>query len=529
MSLQRWYGVVAFLVCVSCAGAGASGPFVVRGPAEHIVVPDAVEMYSTAAAADGVVGGQGGAQLGANIAAELAKRGTPAVADGTLAAAATWVLRDLNEGRGIDQISSEAAARRFGFTGVVESMAGFSLDAENGEAWREALARVPPNLPITRFGVSVSDSGRTAAVMFGAVEISLEPFARHLAPQSKLALRGEVAARYNSAHVYVTKPDGTVEEHRAPTRKIDATLGFATPGKYKLEVMGDGPSGPVIVFNVPVYVGVEEEQIVSSSGHVTDPAEGEARMFELLNTSRRAAGANALLPDDELRAIALAHSTDMAEHNFFGHVSPTTGTTEDRARKSGVVVAAFGENVAEADSAESAHDGLMASPGHRANMLNAQYTHVGIAAVSAAHELAFTLIFGRRVATNAIPHTAAQVEAAVLAMRAKKGLSQPNYDALYAASADAGIAAYVAASNPTPEIAVKAENEALAREVQRARSSRPGGCSFLTEILELSQIENNPILLAPSLKRFGVGARLHTNEHGSRLAVMMVLEGVPCQ
>ncbi|MEO8901822.1 MAG: CAP domain-containing protein [Polyangiaceae bacterium] len=194
-----------------------------------------------------------------------------------------------------------------------------------------------------------------------------------------------------------------------------------------------------------------------------------------------------------------------------------------------MVVAAYGENVAEADSAESAHDGLMASPGHRANMLNARYTHVGIAAVSAAHELAFTLIFGRRVAASAIPHSAAQMAAAVLAMRAKKGLSRPVSDPLYVASADAGVAAYVAASKPTPDIAVKAENAALAREVERARSSRPGGCSLLTEILELSQIEGSPILMTPSLKRFGVGARVHTDEHGSRLAVMMVLEGVPCR
>ncbi|MEO8901824.1 MAG: hypothetical protein ABI488_08270 [Polyangiaceae bacterium] len=106
MSPQRWSGVVALFMCVGCAAARSSGPFVARGPAEHIVVPDAVATYSTAAAPDGVVGGQGGAQLAADIAAELAKRGAPALADGRLAAAATWVLRDLNEGRGIDQITS---------------------------------------------------------------------------------------------------------------------------------------------------------------------------------------------------------------------------------------------------------------------------------------------------------------------------------------------------------------------------------------------------------------------------------------
>src|SRR5262249_23264108 len=159
------------------------------------------------------------------------------------------------------------------------------------------------------------------------------------------------------------------------------------------------------------------------------------RMFELLNRSRATAGLRALAPDDELRAIALAHSEDMAEHHFFGHVSPTTGTTEDRERKSGVVVARFGENVAEADSAETAHDGLMASPGHRANMLGADFTHVGIAAVKTDEgQLAFTLIFGGRVDASQLPN-ASQIEAAFLELRAKKGLSAPTADPIYRAGA----------------------------------------------------------------------------------------------
>ena len=526
MLLQRWYGVWGILLCVSCA---ASSAHVARIPAEHIDVPDAVELYSTDATPGGVVGGSGADSLATSISAELSKRGATASPDGQLAAAASWVLREMNSGRTIDLTSSEAAARRFGFAGVIVSMAGFGTEAD-GNMWRDALARVPPNMAVNRFGISVSNSGRSAAVVFGAVEVVMASIARHPVPNEPVELRGEVGPRYTSAHVYLTKADGTVEEKRMPTRKVQASYSFASPGKYKLEVMGDGATGPVIVFNVPLYVGVEEEPLSVSSGRVTSPAEGEARMLELLNQARKAAGLGMLQADDELREIALAHSTDMAEHNFFGHVSPTTGNTEDRARRSGVVVASYGENVAEADSAESSFDGLMASPGHRANMLNPQYTHVGIAAVSTdAHQLAFTLIFGRRVSLRTMPQTAVQVEAAFLALRAKKGLSAPTSDPLYRAAADAGVAAYVAASKPTPDIAVRAENEALAREVQRARSSRAGGCSFLTEILELDQLEQNASLLAPGLRRFGVGARIHTDAHGPRLAIMMILEGIPCR
>ena len=528
MLLQRWYWALALIGCVSCAASTARLSTGV--PGEHIDVPDTVDVYTTDATAGGVVGGEGGDKLAADISAELTQRGFSSSADGQLAAAASWMLREMNNGRSIDLTSSEAAARRFGFAGVIVSMAGFGTEAD-GDMWRDALSRVPPNMVVNRYGVSVSASGRSAAVVFGAVEISAEPIARHFAPNDALTLHGEVGPRYSSAHVYLTKADGSVEERRMPTRKVDASFSLATPGKYKLEVMGDGSTGPVIVYNVPLFVGVDEQELPqASSGHVTSPAEGEVRMLELLNQARKAAGVSALRNDDELHDIALAHSKDMAEHNFFGHVSPTTGTTEDRARRSGVVVASYGENVAEAETAETSFDGLMASPGHRANMLNAQFTHLGIAAVTTdAHQLAFTLIFGRRIPAVELPQNAAQVEAAFLTLRVKKGLSRPISDPLYRVAAAAGAAAYAAASSPSPDVAVKAENAALARAVQAAHSSRPGGCSFLTEILELGQLEQYPALLGPTLRRFGIGARLHTDAHGSRLTVMMILEGIPCK
>lgn len=516
---------------IAC-GAGCAAPQgrVVRAPGEHIAVPDEVEQYSTDATPDGVLGGEGRERLAADVAAAVAARGAQASPDGALAATASWILREVNLGHPLNQSATEAQARRFGYAGVIVSMAGFGLDTDNGEAWRTALAQVPPNLPVTRYGISVAQSGRSAAVVFGAVELSVAPFARHLSPNEGVTLRGEVAPRYSFAHVFLTKADGTVEEKRLPTRKLDVTFTFPIAGKYNLEVMGDGATGPVIVFNVPIYVGVPEDVSAGSSGHVTTPEAGEARMLELLNQARKGAGLAALQPDEEMRGIARAHSEDMAEHHFFGHVSPTTGTTDERYRRSGVVVAAFGENVAEADSAETAFDGLMESPGHRANMLGAQFTHVGIAAVSTdAQQLAFTLIFGRRADPRAMPRTTPQVDAAFLALRAKKGLSKPPSDPIYRVAVEAGIAAYAAAGAPTPDIAVRAQNAALSREVQRARSSRAGGCSFVTEIIELEQLERMPILMATEVRRYAVATQLRQDDHGPRLAVMMILEGPPCR
>lgn len=65
-------------------------------------------------------------------------------------------------------------------------------------------------------------------------------------------------------------------------------------------------------------------------------------------------------------------------------------------RAVGIRYTAAGENLAGAPSAEQAHAALMNSSGHRANMLNRNYTHVGIGAVRGGpYGIMFTQIFCR--------------------------------------------------------------------------------------------------------------------------------------
>src|SRR4029077_16560380 len=145
-----------------------------------------------------------------------------------------------------------------------------------------------------------------------------------------------------------TATNGTVARTDLPARKVDVSLPLATPGIYQVEVMGDGVTGPVVLANVPVYVGVPEPDLArSGAGARPDAGDAAERMLALLNQARVQARLAPLAPDPELRAIALAHSQDMVAGHFFGHVSPTTGTVEDRLRRAAVVVSVAGENVAQ--------------------------------------------------------------------------------------------------------------------------------------------------------------------------------------
>ncbi|HEX2515501.1 MAG TPA: CvpA family protein [Chloroflexota bacterium] len=111
---------------------------------------------------------------------------------------------------------------------------------------------------------------------------------------------------------------------------------------------------------------------------VQPDAEAEARMLDLINVERLRAGLRPLVADERLREVARQHSQEMFRLGYFAHVSPSAGSPADRLQRSGVPFATAGENLAYAPTVEVAHSGLMASPGHRKNILTPEFNRVGI-------------------------------------------------------------------------------------------------------------------------------------------------------
>jgi uncharacterized protein YkwD len=104
----------------------------------------------------------------------------------------------------------------------------------------------------------------------------------------------------------------------------------------------------------------------------------EARMLELVNGERVAAGLRPLAADPELAQVAEQHSADMFERGYFAHVTPEGRDPFARMREANVRFLTAGENLALAPTLQIAHNGLMHSPGHRANILQKDFGRVGI-------------------------------------------------------------------------------------------------------------------------------------------------------
>lgn len=104
----------------------------------------------------------------------------------------------------------------------------------------------------------------------------------------------------------------------------------------------------------------------------------EQRAFDLLNADRRANGLPALKLNGPLVVLAENYGRDMIQRNFFSHYNPEGQSPFDRMRNHGISYRYAGENLAINSSVEAAERAFMNSPGHRANILNPNYTEVGV-------------------------------------------------------------------------------------------------------------------------------------------------------
>ena len=107
-------------------------------------------------------------------------------------------------------------------------------------------------------------------------------------------------------------------------------------------------------------------------------ADLEKQMLDLVNQERVAAGLSPLQPDPELTEVARKHSSDMFARGYFAHDTPEGLSPFDRMREAKVQFSTAGENLALAPTIPVAHNGLMNSPGHRANILRREFGRVGI-------------------------------------------------------------------------------------------------------------------------------------------------------
>ncbi len=126
---------------------------------------------------------------------------------------------------------------------------------------------------------------------------------------------------------------------------------------------------------------VDKEVPETNTGTQYQLTAREREMVEYVNEERIKAGLEPLQVDLELARVARIKSQDMVDNGYFSHNSPTYGSPFEMMKNFGIKYRSAGENIAMNSSVLKAHESLMNSEGHRNNILNKGFTHIGIGIV----------------------------------------------------------------------------------------------------------------------------------------------------
>jgi len=175
------------------------------------------------------------------------------------------------------------------------------------------------------------------------------------------------------------KPDKSGVWHHFGERDSSSVAGQSHPGDWRH--FGPNHAAPKVV---PAASGPRQ---TSGAYRMADL---ERQMWELVNRDRRdpensaetRGRAQPLKWNEKLAAVARAHSRDMIEQRYFDHVDRQGRTLSARIDGAGIPWRALGENIAIDETVSDAEAAFMNEPrfqkNHRANILNANYTDVGI-------------------------------------------------------------------------------------------------------------------------------------------------------
>lgn len=165
---------------------------------------------------------------------------------------------------------------------------------------------------------------------------------------------------------------------------------YASAANYDTHVVKSGDT----MWKIAVKYQVGVQEIIDANPQITNPnliypnqklnipvqdTSTEQEILKLVNAERSKAGVKPLTLNWELSRVAKFKSEDMRDNNYFSHTSPTYGSPFDMIKNFGISYSAAGENIAAGQkTADEVMKAWMNSSGHKANILNANYTQLGV-------------------------------------------------------------------------------------------------------------------------------------------------------
>ncbi len=263
------------------------------------------------------------------------------------------------------------------------------------ESLNEAFDLGAPAYRIGFAELTLEDERITVALI-QPIYLSVNPFSRHVLGDMGLIIYGE-SLEMLPLEAWMTRPDGTAQ--LIPLQRngsyFSLQLKDRERGIYHIEIMGEGPHGPVVCLNTVVYRSINSPQeFILTEGQMPSRFNwiNRRRLYRLINESRELVGQKGLPASRVLQSIAQGYAQEMAELGFASHTSPKGERLNHRTESLKGKAENIFENLAVGVNIDEVHEKLMSSPAHRAAILDAEVTHVGVGICVKKH-----LVFGVEV------------------------------------------------------------------------------------------------------------------------------------
>lgn len=238
----------------------------------------------------------------------------------------------------------------------------------------------------------------------------------------------------------VGSPDGKIQRRPVTLKGMAFEVQIDTgslSGTLDIQLLVDRGHGPEIAAQFPVGVGrrPDEAQPPASLTELDDAnpiaADGLGpRLAALVLGSRAAAGVALPASSTALDEVATSHVADMRGGGYFAHVSPRYGDLTRRLARRGVVVTRALENLARARNVDDVLHQWLASPAHRANLLDPDVDAMGIGVATVSNgEVLAVLVLARRSDAGDSDELASRALARINAARLRQGLNALVWDA----------------------------------------------------------------------------------------------------
>lgn len=166
---------------------------------------------------------------------------------------------------------------------------------------------------------------------------------------------------------------GTLAESAHTVKSGDTMWKIAV--RYQVGLSEIIAANPQIENPALIYPG----QVLKIPGADAETAAYEKEVVRLVNEIRLENGLGVLEEDWELSRVARYKSQDMHDNRYFSHTSPVYGSPFEMMRNFGLTYRSAAENIAKGQTSPKAVvTAWMNSSGHRANILNASYTKIGV-------------------------------------------------------------------------------------------------------------------------------------------------------